>query len=341
MQKDKNEIRIYTPEELRDHARNAPPDRWIVDGSLRAGRRRPSLFAGKTGGGKSTISRQVAVCVAKGEPFLGRATERCEVLYWQTEEGGRDVWEDLERMGYNLDQDEKIITFAGPPSQNKMQNVAEILGRFPKIGLLIVETADDLFKLSDSNNNSEARSKFDMFEEIVMDKFGDRVAVLLLHQMRKREVQHAADAVMGATNFTARTDCKWYLKKKSDSDKRRVFFTEVRKGRDIPETYLTYDEKTGKSTLGMPLEEERTLNIGKTKERIEEEITQWFATHPGSSFEVDCLATIHGNSDTARKVFKDMRRKGLVVRGGRGTKTSPFVYSMAEIPMEVKEDEAA
>src|SRR5690348_17312763 len=98
-QKQKNELLIYEPHQLRELARNASPDRWIVDGWLRAGRRRPSGLTAKKGTGKSTLAHQLCVDASKGKPFLGRATERCEVLLWKTEDTPKDVWDDLAALG--------------------------------------------------------------------------------------------------------------------------------------------------------------------------------------------------------------------------------------------------
>jgi hypothetical protein len=56
--------------------------------------------------------------------------------------------------------------------------------------------------------------------------------------------------------------------------------------------------------------------------------------HPDSSFEKDCLPVIDGNSDLKRRMFRELAAKDFLVKSGKGTKTSPFVYRVAEIPVE-------
>ena len=53
--------------------------RWLAEGMLPAGG--ISALAAKPKTGKSTLARQLAVCVARGEPFLGRETTKSPVIY--------------------------------------------------------------------------------------------------------------------------------------------------------------------------------------------------------------------------------------------------------------------
>jgi Mrp family chromosome partitioning ATPase len=48
------------------------PENWLVDGLLPTGGL--SVLVGKPKAGKSTLARALAVAVARGEPWLGRAT---------------------------------------------------------------------------------------------------------------------------------------------------------------------------------------------------------------------------------------------------------------------------
>src|SRR6267378_1686808 len=86
-------------------ALKVPPVQYLVDGILRIGRRRASLFNSQPESGKSTASVALAVAVAQGKPFLGRKTLRGEVLYWQTEDSPEDLQDSLRRLGYDPDKD--------------------------------------------------------------------------------------------------------------------------------------------------------------------------------------------------------------------------------------------
>jgi hypothetical protein len=81
---------------------------WLIDGLIRLGRQRMSIFAGKPGAGKSSFAWQCAVSLSKGIPILGRGTTRCESLYLCTEETDEDIQTILLDLGYDPATDEAI-----------------------------------------------------------------------------------------------------------------------------------------------------------------------------------------------------------------------------------------
>lgn len=313
------------------------PSQWIVDGLLRIGRRRVSLLAGKPEDGKSTLARQLAVSVTQGKPFLGRPTMRGAVIYWQSEEEPEDVRDSLERLRYDHTKDEKLQTFFGSASENHVLALRESLIENPGVRLVIIETLDDLLKVSDIKENSAARAAFDKFDANVVNEFCKNTAFLALHQLKKRETDSVGDMLLGATVIRGRTDAKWYIRRVSDEDPRRLFQATVRKGLEILPTYLDYDAETEKSTLGMTTADERKFSTENTEKRISEEIHKFFANNPDTSFEGACFPAISGNKDQKWKVFKAARLNGTLLQSGKGTKGSPFTYRLAL----VKEEEAA
>ena len=62
----------------------APPVPYCVDGLLTQGGF--SVVGAKPKQGKSSLSRYLAVAVAKGKPFLGRATTKGDVLLFSLED---------------------------------------------------------------------------------------------------------------------------------------------------------------------------------------------------------------------------------------------------------------
>jgi hypothetical protein len=310
------------------------PSQWIVEGLLRVGRKRISLLAGKPEDGKSTIARQLAVAVTKGKPFLGRQTVRASVIYWQSEEEPGDVRDSLDRLGYDHTKDEKLLTFFGNAAENHVQSLREALAAHPEVKLVLIETLDDLLKVSDIKENSAARAAFDKFDTVVVNDFSHRVAFLALHQLKKRETDSVGDMLLGATVIRGRTDAKWYLRRVSDEDPRRIFTATVRKGQEISPTYLDYNPDTETSTLGMTTTEERKHSAQETDKRIVQEIVTFFKNNPDTSFERDCFPAISGNSDLKRRLFKRVCADGVLKRIGKGTKSSPFAYTVAAIRME-------
>jgi hypothetical protein len=312
-------------------ALKAEPSQWIVDGLLRNGRRRISLLAGKPESGKSTLGMQLAVAVTKGKPFLGRQTQRGAVIYWQSEEEPADVRDSLDRLGYDHTRDEKLLTFFGSAAQNDVNALREELLEHPDVVLVIIETLDDLLKLSDIKENSAARAAFEKFDTAVVNDFCQRTAFLALHHLKKRDTESVGDMLLGATTIRGRTDAKLYIRRVSDEDPRRIFQATVRKGQEVLPTFLDYDPQTTTSVLGHSLAEERKHSAQRTEMRIVEEIAEFFKNNPDTSFERDCLSVISGNTNEKWRVFKKMLAQGLLTKNGKGTKASPFKYRLAVV----------
>ena len=136
-----------------------PESTWIVEGLLRTSLRRPALLAAKPETGKSTLARQLAVAVSQGAPFLGRVTTRSAVIYWQTEEEVQDVSNAFTRLG-SKDGDENVHVFQGDPESSGCEDIAKMLQQDEHIKLVIIETLDDLLKISDIKENTAAREAF-------------------------------------------------------------------------------------------------------------------------------------------------------------------------------------
>jgi len=312
------------------------PSEWIVDGLLRIGRKRISLLAGKPESGKSSAALQLAVAVAQGKPFLGRQVVQSDVIYWQTEESPEDIQDSLNRLGYNPDTDRNISIFSGDASENNIHSLRDALAENPTVKLVIIETLDDLLKFDDIKENTAGRIAFDAFDAGVVSKYFHRTAFLALHHIKKREGDSIGDGLLGSSVIRGRTDAKWYIKQISDDDTRRVFHTEVRRGRNIERTILDFNEKTLTNTLGVTVADERKLGAEGNAAKIKENIYQYFANNPGKSFNQDCLRVVGGNTDLKKRLFKDLLASGRLVESGKGTKTSPFVYNIVAIPIEEK-----
>ena len=308
---------------------------WLLDGVLAYNVRRLSLLAGKPEDGKSTLSMQLGVAVTKGVPFLGRNTKRTGWLHWQHEENKDKLKLCLARLGYDHKKDAPFYAFVGTAGQSTFSNLRSVLDEHKNIGLVTLETLDDIFRLEDGNNNSEARRKFQDFDSQILLKFSHRCVFLGLSQLIKRERQNTGDMILGASALRARTDAKLYIRCISDSDQRRVFWTKTRGGRDIPRTILNFDPVTGTSTLGLTESEDRKQNVTLTKERIKEDIVTFVANHPACS-EDDIVTFVNGRTEAKWKALKELVRIGVIARNGKGTKGSPYTYDYVDIPVEGK-----
>jgi hypothetical protein len=327
---------IYTGKQL--VSLEIPEHEWIIEGLLRTNRRRPSALAGKPGSGKSSLAWQMAADVARGATFLGRQTTPCEVLFIQSEEMPEECGEILRELDYDWSRDKTIdildVNFCGQTLDARLKTLAYFLEEHPDVRLVIIETLDDFLQIPDIKENSASRDTFQRFDSVVMEKYAKQASFLMLHHLKKREVDQSGDALLGATVLNGRTDVKVYLKKISDDDPRRIIHSSKRRGGTaIEKTYLDFDRRTGRSTLGQTLANERKQKAGITAEKTESQILDFFVNHPFAT-ETECLDCIEGNGDAKRRAFKALRRKGRLQESGKGVKGDPHVYTLAVIPTE-------
>jgi len=314
------------------------PQEWLVDGLLRTGRKRASLIVSPPEAGKSSLAKTLAVALAQGRDFLGRKTVQCDVLYWQTEDSAEDMQESLRRLGYDPYRDAGIFVFNGEVEDSTIATMHQVLADRPTVKLAIIETMNDLLNFED-NKPHEARRAYQTFNSELVAKHPN-VAFLGLHHKKKRAVDNSGDGISGSSEIRGRTDAKFYINVRSDDDPRRIFHTQVRNGRNIEQAYLEINKITGEVYLGRTVADERKLGIAKTEENIKQQIIEYFTKHPGKTFRYDCMPFLIGNNPAKQRAYKELRASGILKESGKGTKTSPHTYEVAEISTEELEKAA-
>ena len=283
--------------------------------------------------GKSTMARQLVVAVSQGKSFLGRATARGAVIYWQTEDDAKDVLNAFNRLG-SKEGDEQIYVLQGDPESSECQDIAAQLEADQNINLVVIETLDDLLRISDIKENTAARAAFDKFNTQLMIPFGHRAAFLALHHMKKTETDFAGDSLLGASTIRGRTDAKIYMAQVSPDDERRLIWSSKRIGRAIPKTFLVFDPITGKSELGETMAD-AARNAREAEQQADlKQLFALLAQHPG----IEHCALLKGLSGMKQacklKLIGDNVRSGSIIKSGKGVRGSPLTYKMAPLPME-------
>lgn len=310
-----------------------PESNWVVADLLRTGLRRPSLLAAKPETGKSTMARQLVVAVSQGKPFLGRTTTRGAVIYWQTEDDVKDVLDAFNRLG-SKDGDEQIYVLQGDPDSSECQDIGRQLETDQNINLVVIETLDDLLKISDIKENTAARAAFDKFSTQLMIPFGHRAAFLALHHLKKTETDFAGDSLLGASTIRGRTDAKIYMAQMSPEDERRLIWSSKRIGRVIPKTFLVFDPITGRSELGETMAD-AARNAREAEQRADsKQLLSILTQHPDIEHGVLLKGLIGMKQACKLQLIADHVRSGSIIRSGKGVRGSPYTYKMATLPME-------
>lgn len=160
-----------------------PPVRFLVDDFLPQGL---ALLSAPPKYGKSWFVLDLCLSVAKGIPFLGRKTNRCDCLYLALEDSENRL---KSRMIKLLDgapaPDNFFFGISAPDLANGLTDQLDLfLTQHPNTGMIVIDT---LQKIRGPSSRSEGAYKYDYREMGQIKSFADRhgILVLLVHHLRK------------------------------------------------------------------------------------------------------------------------------------------------------------
>ena len=326
-------MKVLTPQDLQNSYTQTPSGIWVVNNLLRTNRKRISLLCGSPHAGKSTIARQLALAVVHGESFLGRATLKSKVAYWQSEETEQDAYEDFFKSGMKPNDNIAILHSA----KDNHKELNTLLCDDPDIRLVILETLDDFLQIDDILNNTTARKSFEKFDAEIVEKHS-RCSFLALHHFKKSDEQRGSSLhkILGATVIAGKSDSKIYVRQVSDSDPRRILSAQTRKGLPIEPTYLVFDEATSTSTLGQTLAEEQleskkaivSMNQMELRTRCIQAVAQKQGLAKGEYY-----GRVGGHRNAAAKMFDALIKDGsLTQQVGGKTGTALLLYIRGNAP---------
>jgi hypothetical protein len=209
-------VRLLTAVELAT-APTAPPVRWLVHRLIP----RPGwvLLAGPPKIGKSYLALQLALAVAQGRPWMGRATARGRVLYLQLDtphELWRERLRELAEAGEDLSGP---VYFVHPADQPLVTSVLQPEGR-AWLEAAVQEADPDLVvvdvlrELHSADEDSSTAMK--VVGDALRTVFRGR-ALLLLHHARKPTLEGGADdpvlSSRGSSYLPGRMDAVWLLQR--------------------------------------------------------------------------------------------------------------------------------
>lgn len=209
------------------------PTPYIVDGLLTQGGL--SVLGAKPKVGKSSLSRHLAVSVAKGAPFLGRATTRGEVLLCSLEDPRTHLDNCLSALGYDPQIDSKIhiVERVSPNKDETIARIREVLVERPDIRLIIVDHLAKLLNLADFSEYMPTLRGIGVLHDLARDF--PHLHVTALAHSKKVKCDDPFDGILGSTALRGEPDTNIVLMNERGH---RVIVTETRVGRAIPATIL-------------------------------------------------------------------------------------------------------
>jgi hypothetical protein len=286
---------------------------WLVDGLLIAGGF--SLLVAKPKVGKSTLARNLALMVAQGLPFCGRATQQGLVIYMAPEEKQSEVKRHFRTMGAT--GQEPILLFPTTiPSLAQIHRLAA--SKKPK--LIII---DPLFRLARIHDGNDYAEVYRALEPLIALARETGAHLLCVHHAGKFD-REGGDSILGSTALFAAVDTAIFLRR---TERYRTVRSIQRYGEDLPETVLPCDSQTGMVSLGQTREQDEEIRIAETM--IEHLSMQAEDTEHGRPLtQPELEDAVEGRILYKRKALKALVEAGRVKRIGKGTKGDPFRYSL-------------
>ena len=281
---------------------------WVVKDLLPKGGL--SLIVAKPKTGKSTLARQLALAIARGESFLDRETEQGLVLYLALEERRNDVRSHFKSMG--ACEEENLKIFAGMAPADALEQVRSLAEKEKPL-LIVVDTLARLTRIKDLNDYSQVITGLQPLLAIARE-VGSHVC--LLHHSKKGE-SRGIDSALGSIGIVGTVDTIIEINR---TEKYRTISSIQRTGEDLPETVLNFDKETRISSLGGSREQCEVERLGGL-------ILEFLNQQEGAVLEKGIDSGVEGKTIHKRKALRLLLENKQIERFGRGEKNSPYLYT--------------
>jgi putative DNA primase/helicase len=290
--------------------------RWIVEGLLPAGG--TSLLTAKPKVGKSTLTRCLALAVARGDKFLGRKTLQGTVLYLAPQEIESEVTAHFKSLGAT--GDEPIHACFVITSEFGIPKLQELIEKY-KPALVVLDQLLHFLRIRDESKYAEVTRALQPIEALAR-KF-DRVHIHMTYHAGKSPKADAGDDPLGSTAFFGAVDTLLILKRLPNDSRTlesRQRYKDIHG--NLPETILQFHAVTGAVSLGVARD-------GYEIQRIGDDILRGLRRNSGKWFREEAiLSHVEGGQAYKRKALRELNSEGKISRTGKGTRGDPYRYSV-------------
>jgi hypothetical protein len=265
-----------------------------------------SICAAKPKVGKSTLARNLAVNVTRGEAFFGRATAPGKVIYLCLEEKRAEVAAHFKRMGA---RGPDILIHTGRAPDDALTALREAVDEHNP-SLVVVDPLARFVRVRDFNDYAEVARGMEPLIDLA------RVTgchILCVHHCGKGE-REGGDALLGSTALFGAVDTALLMKRREQA---RTLHTVQRYGEDMPETVAHLDAETGIVTAGGDL---AALQIEERKRAVLEAMGDESLTEP------DIKERVGGNQTLTAKAIRTLFESDILTRSGAGKRGDPYLY---------------
>ena len=199
------------------------------------------LLAGAPKIGKSWLALWLCLQVAQGEPVWNFITQPCEVLYLCLEDSFQRIQSRLFDLTESAPPTLHFAVMAEQIQSGLLDQIEQFLTVHPATGLVVIDT---LQRIRSAGNDVSPYAS-DYRDIGVLKALADRrrIAILLVHHLRKLSDDDPMNMISGTTGLSGATDSNFVLRK---SKRRENTATLYCTGRDIAyrELSLEFDGDT-------------------------------------------------------------------------------------------------
>ncbi len=287
---------------------------WLVDGLLPSGGF--ALLVGKPKAGKTTTARCLALAVARGERFIGRACPGGPVLYLAWEDKRAETVGHFRKLGA---ADEPLYIVTDPAAADYRAAIADVAASIRQTGavLAVVDTLARLVRCEDFNDYAEVNRKL---EPLIAVTRQTGCCILALHHAGKDgDGRDAGDAVLGSTGLFG--SCDSLIVQRRDREGRRIIETRQRYTLDVEPTVLGWDPERRAVTLGATVAADIRAELART-------ITETLAAVGEPMTKAAIRESVAADANTVTEVLNELFTIGRIDRLGTGKRGDPFLYAV-------------
>ncbi len=206
-----------------------------------------SLLSARPKVGKTVTVRNLIADVLRGSPAFGRKTTQGPVLYLAVEEMKSEALNHFRKLGVGP-EDHLYVHFGAAPDE-AMAWLTWMISEVQPV-LAVIDTLQLFMRLRDNlgNDYNAVTNAMAPLNQLARDT---RAHIMTVHHNTKGN-----DDPLGSIGFVGNVDSVLVMRRNGDT--RTIECTDIRYGRELPQTVLTLDTETGRVTA----EEE----YSKTKE---------------------------------------------------------------------------
>ena len=288
------------------------------------------MITGGKHAGKSTLARWLAICVAKGLPFLKREVMQGPVMYIASEDEEMAARSELIRLGWALGDE---LRFFGK-SKIRSEDF-DFLGMLTKeiqrhrAVLVVIDMLFDFVRVDDEMSYAGTRRAVGHIQDVASDS-GAHVCVLH-HAPKNANIGDATIAALGSQGLAARVS-PIILVRRFGPNVHSISSTAVRdpRGEQLVESRLIRNQD-GSVQLGGVFKTYMLAEVHSSR------VLELLGTEPGSEMTTsEVCEALTLEYEVARAALSFLYKSGAIGREGNGKRGRPFRYfvPLTELPQE-------